>query len=76
MNTPAMQARLSARQAQCLALIAQGFTDPAIAAALSISETTVRYHVDQARRKLGAATRAHAVAMAVAQGLVDIEPAT
>ena len=71
-----MQARLSARQAQCLALIAQGLTDPAIAAALSISETTVRYHVDQARRKLGAATRAHAVAMAVAQGLVDIEPAT
>ncbi len=74
MITRTSQIKLSVRQVQCLALIARGLTDPAIAGALSISETTVRYHVDQARRKLGATTRAHAVALAIANGLVEAEP--
>lgn len=74
MTTRAPQIKLSVRQVQCLALIARGLTDPAIAEALSISETTVRYHVDQARRKLGATTRAHAVALAIANRLVEAGP--
>lgn len=72
MTATETSAILSSRQRQCLLLVARGFTDPAIAVELGISETTVRYHVDQARRKLGATTRAHAVALAVAQGLVDV----
>lgn len=74
MGGPVARVRLSSRQVQCLALIAQGLTAAAIAEVLSISETTVRYHVDQARRKLSATTRAHAVALAIAGGLVKAEP--
>lgn len=37
---------------------------------LSVSESTARFHVDNARRKLGAATRAQAVARLLNQRLI------
>ncbi|MGY6534653.1 MAG: response regulator transcription factor [Pararhodobacter sp.] len=67
------QTTLSARQVQCLLGIARGSADPAIATEIGITRTTVRYHVYQARRRLGATSRAHAVALAVARGRVTIE---
>jgi DNA-binding CsgD family transcriptional regulator len=53
---------LTLREADCLAYVAEGKTDWEIAVILSLSEATVRFHLDNARAKLDAATRAHAVA--------------
>lgn len=45
-----------------------------MAATLSVSPTTVRSHVHRILRKLGAATRAQAVAIAYESGLLGICP--
>ncbi|MGV3490976.1 MAG: helix-turn-helix transcriptional regulator [Devosia sp.] len=53
---------LSGRERDCLAYIADGFRDREIAEELGVSEATVRFHADNARKKLGASTRTQAVA--------------
>lgn len=53
---------LTARERDSLCFVAEGKTDWEIATILGVSETTARFHVDNARRKLGAVNRAHAVA--------------
>lgn len=57
--------RLTRRERDCLAFVAEGKTDWDISVILGLSSTTVRFHIDNARRKLGAVTRAHAVAKMV-----------
>jgi DNA-binding CsgD family transcriptional regulator len=54
--------RLTRRERESLSLVAQGKTDWEIANIFGIAETTARFHVDNARRKLDAVNRAHAVA--------------
>lgn len=61
--------RMTAREVECLRWVAAGKTDPEIGEILSISATTVKFHVDGARAKLGARTRAQAVARLVLYGL-------
>lgn len=53
---------LTIREADVMRYVAEGKTDWEIGAILSISESTARFHVDNARRKLNAVNRAHAVA--------------
>jgi len=53
---------LSARQAQCLRLAAEGLTSAAIASRLGISPRTVDEHLTGACRILGVRTRVQAVA--------------
>lgn len=62
---------LSRRERDVLGRIADGDTDVQAARALSISPETVKTHVAHARRKLGARTRAHAVAVAYRQGMIQ-----
>lgn len=61
---------LTRREHDSLALVADGKTDWEISVILNVSEATARFHVDNARRKLGAVNRAQAVAMLVNQRLV------
>jgi len=61
---------LSPRQKEILALIAAGAETPRIAAELSLSEATVKTHVRDAIRRLRARNRTHAVALAMAAGLI------
>ena len=61
---------LTARERDCLAFAADGHTDVEIAGLLGIAETTVRFHINNARRKLGATNRTHAVARLSARGLL------
>ncbi len=71
--TPARLAepvQLSPRERDCLALVAEGKSDWEIGEILTIAETTALTHVLNARRKLGAKSRAQAVALAVAAGLI------
>ena len=60
-SEPAASA-LTRRERDVMAYVAEGKTDWEIGVILSLSETTARFHVDNARRKLGAVNRAHAVA--------------
>ena len=64
-------ARLSAREREILRRVALGQDGPEIAEALVVSPATVRTHIGNAVRKLGARSRAHAVAVALKSGLLD-----
>jgi len=61
---------LSPRQLEVLTLVAVGADARQIAAELSISDATVRTHVKNVLARLGAHNRAHAVAIAMATGLL------
>jgi DNA-binding CsgD family transcriptional regulator len=60
----------SAREREILDLLADGATDDQIAAKLAVSPATVQTHVRNAKAKLGARTRAQAVALALQRGLI------
>ena len=66
----ALPVRLTTRERDSLALVAEGKTDWEISVILGVSEATARFHVDNARRKLGAVNRAQAVARLVNQRLI------
>ena len=63
---------LTEREQQVLVLLAQGRLNKEIAAALDISERTVKFHVSAILSKLGAGNRTEAVTMAVQRGLVTL----
>lgn len=56
---------LSPREAECLRLSAHGNTDGDISRKLGISARTARFHIENAKKKLGVATRVQAVAEAL-----------
>lgn len=61
---------LTARELEILRLVATGKTNKEIAAQLFISSDTVKGHLETTYRKLGVSDRAHAVAVAIRNGLV------
>ena len=63
---------LTARERQVLALLAEGLPNKGIAAALDISDQTVKFHVAAIIGKLGASNRTDAVRRAVRRGLVTL----
>jgi pimeloyl-ACP methyl ester carboxylesterase/DNA-binding CsgD family transcriptional regulator len=63
-NLPETFADLTPRESEVMRLISQGLDNDAISRALAISEKTVRNHVTSIFSKLGATSRAHAVALA------------
>ncbi len=63
--------RPTARELEVLALLAGGRTDGQIADLLELSPATVQTHVRNAKAKLGARTRAQAVAIALQTGLIE-----
>ena len=58
----AHEVRLTDRERDAISWVAEGKSDWEISVILGVSETTVRFHVDNARKKLGAVNRAQAVA--------------
>ena len=61
---------LTERERDVLALLARGLSNKRIGARLGISEHTAKFHVGSVLAKLGAATRAEAVALGVRRGEV------
>jgi DNA-binding CsgD family transcriptional regulator len=57
--------QLSPRQREILDLVAEGRTSKEIAVTLGISESTVNWHLANAFERLGASSRAEAVALAI-----------
>jgi DNA-binding CsgD family transcriptional regulator len=54
---------LSTREKECVMLLGQGLTDREIGQVLNVSAATARFHLDNARRKMGARSRAHLTMM-------------
>lgn len=63
--------RLTDLELTILRQLAAGAHDPEIAKALDIADRTYRRHVTAMQRRLGARTRAHAVALGLRAGLLD-----
>ncbi len=61
---------LSSRERCALQLLAQGLGNSEIALSMGIAEVTVRMHLKNARRKMGAATREQALALALVRGQI------
>ena len=66
--------RLTARETQVLHLLAQGKSNKEIAAALSITQRTVKFHISSIMGKLGANNRTEAVTIAAQRGLIKLTP--
>jgi PAS domain S-box-containing protein len=64
--------RLSPRERQVMTCLAAGSSGPEVARLLQISPETVRNHTRSARYKLGARTRAQAMALAVRNGEISV----
>ncbi|HEY7049902.1 MAG TPA: response regulator transcription factor [Jatrophihabitantaceae bacterium] len=69
LTPPSMQV-LTEREAEVVALVAQGLSNDEIAAELVLSPATARTHVSRAMLKLGARDRAQLVVFAYQSGLV------
>jgi len=63
---------LTPREADVLRGVAAGLTNKAIAQRLKLSEHTVKFHLSSAMSKLGAASRAEAVALAMQRGYIAL----
>jgi DNA-binding CsgD family transcriptional regulator len=68
-KAPSSTRRVTARELEVLALVADGYSTSEIAQKLWITDETVRTHVRRLLNRLGARTRAHAVAIAYRDGL-------
>jgi DNA-binding CsgD family transcriptional regulator len=74
--TQAGIARLTPRETEVLALVADGLTNRELMARLVVSEATVKTHVNRLLSKLGCTTRAQLVAAAFHAGLATAFTAT
>ena len=63
---------LTPREAEVLQLLADGLGNKDIAAKLSISEHTIKFHIRSILGKLGAASRTEAVARGLRSGLIEL----
>jgi two-component system, NarL family, response regulator YdfI len=63
---------LTPRETEVLQLVADGLPNKEIAAALHISEHTVKFHLSTIFSKLGAASRTEAVAIGIRHGILMI----
>jgi DNA-binding NarL/FixJ family response regulator len=63
---------LTERELEVLGLLAQGMPNKEIAAHLTISERTAKFHVSSIMGKLGATNRTEAVSLAAQKGLISL----
>ena len=69
-NLPKLAEPLTPRESEVLQLLAEGLSNKAIAHRLSISEHTVKFHVNAIMSKLSAQSRTEAVVRATQLGLI------
>jgi two-component system, NarL family, nitrate/nitrite response regulator NarL len=63
---------LTPRELEVLSLVGDGYSNKAAARRLGISQHTVKFHLEAVFAKLGARTRAEAVARGLRRGLVEL----
>lgn len=64
--------KLTARERECLALVARGKSDWVISCLLGVSEGAVNRTVERAKKRLGVATRTQAVVRALQAGEISL----
>jgi LuxR family quorum sensing-dependent transcriptional regulator len=69
-SLPTAPAGLTSREFDCLQLVAKGMSDRQIAAVLNVAVSTAHEHVEHARKRFEAATRAELAAAAVSLGVI------
>lgn len=69
-RAPVVPQPLSPREVDAMTLLAVGYSRAQVAETLSISEHTLRVYIESARHKLGAQNTTHAVARAIASGVI------
>lgn len=62
--------RLTVREQEVLAMIAEGLPNKAIAVELGITSHTVKFHIASIMQKLGAASRTEAVTVGLRKGII------
>lgn len=65
-----LQIPLTFREIEFLNLAANGMTAREISAELDVTERTANFHIKSVMRKLGAANKTHAVALAMRRGII------
>jgi NarL family two-component system response regulator LiaR len=63
--------QLTPRELETLGLLARGWDNGRIAAALYLSRSTVKHHISSILKKLGVDNRLQAAVRAVEEGLID-----
>jgi len=73
MNLPndPIRPELTQRECEILRLISKGHDNRVVAETLGLARSTVESHVHNILRKIGAANRTEAVAIAIHHGLID-----
>jgi DNA-binding CsgD family transcriptional regulator len=70
--TPKRREILTRREHDCLVLSGRGHSEKEVAQALEISPNTVRVHIENIKRKLGAANKSHALILALLTGETEL----
>lgn len=68
---PKAALQLAPREREALGLVSQGLSDGEIAQRMGVKSATAHHHVESAKRRLNATTRAQAVAIAMSNGLIS-----
>jgi DNA-binding CsgD family transcriptional regulator len=63
---------LTRRERDCLVLSGRGRSEKEVAQALDISPNTVRVHIENIKRKLGAANKSHALILSLLSGETEL----
>lgn len=63
---------LTKRERDCLLLSGLGHSEKEVAQQLEISPNTVRVHIENIKRKLGASNKAHAIVLSLIRGEVTL----
>ncbi|MGA2639829.1 MAG: LuxR C-terminal-related transcriptional regulator [Spirochaetia bacterium] len=71
-ETTTRESSLTPRETEVLSLLAEGLANKEIAASLTFSTHTAKFHVESILRKLNAANRAEAVKEGIRRGLIGV----
>lgn len=63
---------LTRRERDCLILTGRGRSEKEVAQKLDISPNTVRVHIENIKRKLGAANKSHALILSLLSGETEL----
>jgi DNA-binding CsgD family transcriptional regulator len=63
---------LTRRERDCLILSGRGHSEKEVAQQLDISPNTVRVHIENIKRKLGAANKSHALILSLLSGETEL----
>ncbi|MDQ8699892.1 helix-turn-helix transcriptional regulator [Hyphomicrobium sp. LHD-15] len=71
-SVPKRRELLTRRERDCLVLSGRGNSEKEVAQKLDISPNTVRVHIENIKRKLGAANKSHALILSLLSGETEL----